>query len=269
MKECTGLFDNINEHYSGVFAENVNEETVNDCWEMWKTNFLKITDKYVPFTIRRLKNRYKKALKSTDEKEKIMYWSEYKHKRNIVTKSIRKAKLDFYNSETSKCYNNPRKLWSHIRQAIPKQATNNVNNINADKFNEFFATVGQKVASRFDAKPEQYKNDLPQSIHQFKFEKVTEENIKKYLRRLSHTSKSDILGFDSKLLRLSIDIITPSLTILINASMTIGYLPSDWKLARVTPAYKGKGEFSNENNYRPLSVISHLQRLLSHVLINN
>ena len=44
-------------------------------------------------------------------------------------------------------------------------------------------------------------------------------------------------------------------------SLQTGYCPKDWKLAQVSPAYKGKGNISEETNYRPLSVISHLAKI--------
>jgi hypothetical protein len=257
----------------------VDETTIDECWEIWKSNFLQISDKYAPFTNKRLKNRsnpwitpdiikliyrreylHKKALKATNENEKNSYWSDYKKTRNLVTKTIREAKLEFYSNATNKCYNNSRKLWSYIRQAIPKQTKDSVNNITADKFNEFFASIGQKVASNCDVRDEQYNCNLQESIYQFRFEKIKEENVRKYILRLPDTSKNDVFVFDSKLLKVAIDIITPSLTALINTSLEIGYLPPDWKSARVTPAYKGKGEFNNETNYRPLSVIAHIAK---------
>jgi exonuclease III len=279
--EFTDLFSKVDHIFLDKLDTEINETDIDECWEIWKCNFLQISDKHAPFTIKRMKNRsnpwithdiikliyqreyfHKKALKSNDEKEKNEYWSEYKKIRNLVTKTIRNAKFDFYNNITNTCHNKPRKLWSYIRQAIPKESKSNVNNISADTFNDFFSTIGNKVASNCERNTDQYKCRLQNSIHEFKFEKIPTESVKKCLLRLPSESKNDVLGFDSKLLQFSTDITAPSLTALINASMQIGYIPTDWKLARVTPAYKGKGEFNNENNYRPLSVIAHVAKVI-------
>ena len=29
-------------------------------------------------------------------------------------------------------------------------------------------------------------------------------------------------------------------------------MPDDWKLSRITPVYKGKGDFDVKSNYRPI-----------------
>ena len=44
--------------------------------------------------------------------------------------------------------------------------------------------------------------------------------------------------------------------------MKTGYCPQDWKHARVSPAYKGKGDVHDKSNFRPLSVIGHLSKLI-------
>ena len=57
-------------------------------------------------------------------------------------------------------------------------------------------------------------------------------------------------------------VISPTLTYLFNTSLLTGFVPHDWKLARVSPAYKGKGDTLDRTNYRPLSVVAHLAKAL-------
>ena len=44
-------------------------------------------------------------------------------------------------------------------------------------------------------------------------------------------------------------------------SLHTHHLPADWKKARVTPIYKGTGEVNEPNNYRPISVVSHISKM--------
>ena len=41
-----------------------------------------------------------------------------------------------------------------------------------------------------------------------------------------------------------------------------GVFEQDWKNARVTPIYKDDGDINDENNYRPISVIGHIAKMI-------
>ena len=72
----------------------------------------------------------------------------------------------------------------------------------------------------------------------------------------------DVLGFDSKLLYLAKDVISPILCKFFNESINSNYVLQDWKLSRITPVYKGKGASDDEQNYRPISVICHVAKIM-------
>ena len=67
---------------------------------------------------------------------------------------------------------------------------------------------------------------------------------------------------DNKLLLLSAPAIAPSLTHIFNLFLYQGLLPSDWKIARVTPIFKNKGDKSDPNNYRPISVVPTIAKII-------
>jgi len=54
---------------------------------------------------------------------------------------------------------------------------------------------------------------------------------------------------------------TPVVTHLFNISITLGELPDEWKMARVSPIPKS-GNHSDPGNYRPISLLSLLSKLL-------
>ena len=83
----------------------------------------------------------------------------------------------------------------------------------------------------------------------------------KQLFALENTSNNDVLGFDSKLLFLGAEIIAPILTKFYNASLTNKIVISDWKVSKVTPMYKGKGNKEEAGNYRPISLIGHIMKI--------
>ena len=56
------------------------------------------------------------------------------------------------------------------------------------------------------------------------------------------------------------EIIAPILTKLYNASLINKIVISDWKVSKVTPIYKGKGNKEEAGNYRPISLIGNVMK---------
>jgi hypothetical protein len=258
----------------------MNDETLENLWESWKITFLKLSNAYAPFKSSRLKNRqnkwitpeivkliykreflHKKALKSPDNLRKNSLWQEYRMTRNKITKLIKKTKLHYYSQVTDKYKNKPKQLWKEIRLAFPNKNNEVLNDITAEQFNEYFSTIGMKTASLNNIVNNEYCEPFPQCLYTFNFSEIKEAYVFKILNSLPIESKNDILDFDTKLLRMSSKIICSSLTFIINISLKIGHCPTDWKIARVSPAFKGKGDINEETNYRPLSVIGHIAKL--------
>ncbi len=67
---------------------------------------------------------------------------------------------------------------------------------------------------------------------------------------------------DSRLLGAAATVLAPSLAHLLNISIKFGFISNDWKFARVTPVYKGKGHRTDKGNYRPISVLSYVCNIM-------
>ena len=61
----------------------------------------------------------------------------------------------------------------------------------------------------------------------------------------------DVLGMDAKVLRVAA-----------NLSLKTSSMPADWKIGRVSPVFKGTGFRMEKSNYRPISVVGHIAKLL-------
>ena len=59
--------------------------------------------------------------------------------------------------------------------------------------------------------------------------------------------------------------IAQPLTVIFNLSLQEGIVPLDWRTANITPIYK-KGTKSLAENYRPVSLTSHLSKVLEALL---
>ena len=52
-----------------------------------------------------------------------------------------------------------------------------------------------------------------------------------------------------------------------NQSISTGIVPTEWKLARVTPIFK-KGARQDVNNYRPISIIPAVAKIFERIIYN-
>jgi exonuclease III len=253
-------------------------------WKMWKEDFLSISDKHAPLRTIRMRpgsrswittdivklmnkrDQMKIAASSTHEPN---LWTEYRHLRNKVTRMICNAKRKHYQDLTQQKQSNI-KFWKEMTKLIP----NKVNmasipkNLTLDELNTFFSEIGTKTISEVELKKKKagipWKG--PNSIHNFEIQTVKEQDIAANLEKLKLTTNSDILGMDCKLLRLSSSVISKNLTELLNLSIMSDTVPQDWKIARVTPLYKGNGSKEDPSNYRPISVVCHVAKIFEKVI---
>jgi len=72
-------------------------------------------------------------------------------------------------------------------------------------------------------------------------------------------------GLDPYFLKIAAEHIAEPLTHIFNLTIETGLIPSVWKSAYVTPLLKG-GDRSNPNNYRPISKLSALAKVLEELI---
>ena len=86
--------------------------------------------------------------------------------------------------------------------------------------------------------------------------------VSKILHSLKVNKAAGLDKIPARLLRDAKEELAPSITYLINKSITDGSVPALWKVARVTPSYKAEDKLLVEN-YRPISVLPVLSNLAS------
>ena len=72
----------------------------------------------------------------------------------------------------------------------------------------------------------------------------------------------------SRLLKDTLWEIAPSLTQIFNKSLCLGEIPDEWKLANIIPIHK-KGDKSQVENDRPISLLSIVSKVLERCVLRN
>ena len=75
------------------------------------------------------------------------------------------------------------------------------------------------------------------------------------------TKSNGLDGISARMLKATVGSITPAVTKLFKMLIKSGKLPNEWKLALVTPILK-PGNISDPANYRPISLLSIISKLL-------
>ena len=96
---------------------------------------------------------------------------------------------------------------------------------------------------------------------EFNFEYVPKTFTERELRSLNQNKATDINYLNDGLLKDVTSVIATPLSFVINLSLQIGIVPSNWKVAQTIPLYK-KGGKTEASNYRPISILSICSKIL-------
>ena len=95
----------------------------------------------------------------------------------------------------------------------------------------------------------------------FELEPVYPETVNKIIQGLKNNSSCGLDNIPTRILKLGRTELVPAITHMINLSITQKKFPSAWKKAKVIPLHK-KDEETNPKNYRPVSLLSNISKIL-------
>ena len=210
----------------------------------------------------------------------------FKKLRTKVKNLLKESRERYFSNLGQSLYLNPKRFWNLFKvksktSTIPQSVSwtigndtkvaNNPTTI-ANMFNNYFSSVftpqedlQSNNATTTDINDTISSGSPMQSIDQLS---VTESDV---LRTLKSLDPDKALGPDEipgRILKVTANQITPSLTRLFNKSLQVGVVPNEWKLANVVPVFK-KGEKDRVENYRPISLLCIVSKLLERCILNH
>ena len=205
--------------------------------------------------------------------------SRYTRYRNILTSTLRLAKQNYFSLQFVKHKFDVKSTWKVINEALklksntdpPKQIVVDGNKTDdpatmAESFNNFFVNLGPDLANKIpDSQTEFHtflKNRTSQSLF---FEPVVDEEIKIIINNLNNKKGSGYDGITNFLLKNVVNEIISPLTYILNQSLSNGKVPDKMKIAKVVPIFK-KGHKESLNNYRPISLLTTISKILERLV---
>ena len=261
---------------SSQFQNLINNDDVTCTWNIFKKEFLSLCDKHAPLYKHRVshhKSPWMTAeilglIHSRDYHRRLavknnssVNWHEYRLLRNRVTFKIRKTKAAYFAKQIHDASGNSSLMHKAIRRCLPsKHVDQTLPNIDINSFNEYFSTIGERLTKPFvDPSFPVFNLDVPST---FEFLELNSEFVFKELNKLPLTSKLDLHNFDCKLLRIDAPLLAPLITHIFNLSLCSGIVPIDCKVAKITPIYKDTGSKIDPGNFRPISVICTVGKII-------
>lgn len=201
-------------------------------------------------------------------------WSQYRRLRNRATCILRKCKSTYFNHLAGDLKNDPKKFWrsvSHISKSTPRNCTTSLTHT-ADEFNNFFLDIPHQIASsleKVNVSPTSYlsKTNNPIDYPSFQFKPVDESDIMSCLQEAKTHSATGLDAIPMRFLKACSGFLIQPITSIINKSISQLTVPAQLKQARVVPIQKTKGDLS-VNNYRPISILPALSKLLERTVYN-
>ena len=184
----------------------------------------------------------------------------------------------------SKDFKNSKKFWNFYKSSIKTRGDidldsspeeliwNNTKIFNpvdqVEMFNSCFASIafssfsGKNDSAKYifdDFRELKSNNSISTSL--FSFIEFSYDEIKKVLDELPSSSSPGFIDIHPKILKSLPDLFVPLLHLIYNDSLRLKSIPDDWKLAIVNPLFKNKGNKSDINNYRAISVLSPISKM--------
>ena len=128
----------------------------------------------------------------------------------------------------------------------------------ANHFNYFFLNIG----CTGDEDEHGYKNYLigEHLYDDFRFNLINNQHTTSIISHIKTKYNYGYDGISSALLKIIINEITSSLTLIINQCLTTGIFPDKLKIGKIIPVYK-KGNNKLIDNYRPISQLPTISRI--------
>ena len=264
-----------------------NNMNIDKTTNSWTLEIGSILDQYCPKVTKRIKRDFqpawlnpeiRKLMKQRDLCKSNKSDDNYKTLRNKCKKKIKEAKSNHYVNliETNK--NDPKILTKIFQELGSKNNTRkHLHKLKVDDklieckqkignvFNQHFASLVYTLNNNSSGLPECEKLsnfvDKNSSGVTFKIPHVSHGFVFKYLCKIKISKATGFDEISARFLKLFAPYLTDSITKICNLSITENRFPSTWKTARVIPLLK-KGSTDDVNNYRPISILPVVSKIL-------
>ena len=196
--------------------------------------------------------------------------------KNIFFFTLKKKRNNFFEKKFQINKKNSKAIWKMINKLLgrKKKTTSSISlqvgstlveepTEVANIFNSYFSNVAKDIRSKLPNTIKKFTEYLPSRSHRTAYLFVTTESeITIIIKKLKRKFSLGLDGISTDILKALPYNIIAAITQIFNQCLTDGYFPTKFKTAKIVPVYKKKGSRSKKENYRPVSLLSCLSKIL-------
>lgn len=234
-----------------------------------------------PGLLRCIRHRDRLYRKTKKQPNNDVIQISYKRYKTFCNRLLKKVKSDYERSEFQKRKNNPKQMWDLIKRLSNLQqkastsdellSTNTNPQTSVNSVNCYFASVGMNLASELtsnlpDASTQVLVKEQDTSVKESMVVLGTDEvEIEEIILGLKRECATGWDGIPTSFIIDARHVLIPVFKKVFNMCLSAGIFPTDFKRALVHPIYKS-GDRRSVNNYRPISVLTTLSKILEKII---
>lgn len=247
---------------------------INQCKKSWITLGIKTSSKNLKLL--------SKFSKTTHNPEIQTYFRKYK---KIYRKVINEAKRMHNDIYIRTANNKTKAMWQIVRDELSLNNNYNTSQFSitnahgqltsdpatvATIFNDHYSAVAEKIIpvdNDQTVNPQNFRPKIIKNEQSFYLYPVTREEILAIIRKISNKNSIGIDEIPSSLIKKCSKHLADPLCYLANTSLSTGEFPNNLKRAIIKPIHK-KGSTEKVENYRPISLLSPISKILEKIIFN-
>ena len=290
-----GDYISINTELNAInWEENYYNIGVEEMWTFFQQRLMEMREKYVPESVPRKRELPKWMTKSINKgiKKRNKAWKKYSDEptyakldrykvlRNKINKETEKKKREFEASLADRIKTEPKQFYAYVNSKTKTKdrigplldstgSLTNDNKVMSEILNKYFASVFtvEDLSNMPIAEARVSRKQSEEGPQVLETVLITEEKVYETLKKLKPNKTGGVDGLNSSYILGIAEAIVKPLQIIFNKTLTSGVIPNDWKCANVTAIFK-KGSKKKAENYRPVSLTSHICKCFERILTN-
>jgi len=257
------------------------EQTLKQAYDKvvpWKTIKLRGNNQLEDLNIQSLKRRRDNSYKKWKLTKNTFNYNELSELNKKLKNSVFQARKKLLEKQFNT--RDPKQFWKAVNSELGKTSNpkieiqlNGIINKDPNQLANIFAsTFQEKIANNQSKLGKKRLHDHSKKIiglENYKNDSINfdQELVKKIIMDLPTKKCCGHDDIPSVIYKDSVELILPSMTKLLNLIANTSSIPSNWRIAKITPIFK-KGSKLDKNNYRPISNICTISKIYEKLILD-